>query len=310
VLLEGESGTGKELLARRLHALSLRNSGPFVPVSCPSISESLFESQFYGHVKGAFTGAMNNTLGIVRAAEGGTLFLDEVGELPLHLQPKLLRLLQEREVVPVGAAVPIPVNARFIAATNRNLLRAVSGGGFRHDLYHRLNVVRIEIPPLRSRPSDIDALLDFYLEHYACQYNVPVRTLSDSLRNSLRDYSWPGNVRELCCYVERIYATNQAALPPAQPMWNDNYRYDAEPQGVHVEPQPQNASVRVPAQPAFANAAAPRTGGSIPSLAQAEAHAIQRALELTNYNRSAAAKLLDIHRSTLIRKMRILGIND
>jgi len=186
VLLEGESGTGKELIARRIHTKSLRANGPFIPVNCPATTETLFESQFYGHVKGAFTGADSSTLGVVRAAEGGTLLLDEVGELPLHLQPKLLRLLQEREITPVGASIPIPVNTRFIASTNRSLAKAVQEGGFRSDLYHRLNIVRVEIPPLRTRPEDIAPLVDHYLRHYALEYNAPQIELSHRLRNCLR----------------------------------------------------------------------------------------------------------------------------
>jgi transcriptional regulator with PAS, ATPase and Fis domain len=182
VLLEGESGTGKELVARRIHELSRRAQGPFIPVNCPGIGESLFESQFYGHVKGAFTGATTDTLGVVRASKGGTLLLDEVGELDLHLQPKLLRLLQEREVTPVGASKPIPVDARFIASTNRSLAKCVAEGVFRNDLYHRLNVVRIEIPPLRSRPEDIEQLLDYYLQYFSDRYKMPKREFGHRLR--------------------------------------------------------------------------------------------------------------------------------
>ncbi|MHC4983076.1 MAG: sigma 54-interacting transcriptional regulator, partial [Planctomycetota bacterium] len=178
VLLEGESGTGKELLARRIHFKSPRREGPFIPANCPGITESLFESQFFGHLKGAFTGATVETLGVVRAAEGGTLLLDEVGELPYHLQPKILRLLQENEVTPVGASIPIPVDVRFVASTNRNLVKAVMEGQFRSDLYHRLNVVRVEVPPLRSRPQDIQPLLDYYLTYYAEQYGTPRHELS------------------------------------------------------------------------------------------------------------------------------------
>ncbi|MFP3937839.1 MAG: sigma-54 factor interaction domain-containing protein [Phycisphaerae bacterium] len=152
VLIEGESGTGKELLARRIHRHSSRRDGPFVPVSCPGVTDSLFESQFYGHVRGAFTGATTDSMGVVRSAENGTLMLDEIGELSLHLQPKLLRLLQEREVVPVGASQPIKTNTRFIAATNRNLTQQVARGEFRTDLYHRLNVVRLEMPPCGTGP--------------------------------------------------------------------------------------------------------------------------------------------------------------
>ncbi len=297
VLLEGESGTGKELVARRIHRKSQRADGPFIPVSCPAITESLFESQFYGHMKGAFTGASTDTLGVVRAAEQGTLMLDEVGELPLNLQPKLLRLLQEREVIPVGMSRPVAVNTRFIAATNRSLARSTQEGTFRRDLYHRLNIVCIEIPPLRSRPDDITPLLDFYLDHYSNEYQMPKRELGNYLRNRLIEYHWPGNVRELCGYVERLYATNSAPIAPAalSAGWNDGYR--TSPDGHFVGhdrmPAPQ------PAQPS--------TVGCF-TLAEAEGQAIRNALDATGNNRSAAARLLAIHRSTLLRKMRSHGL--
>lgn len=291
VLLEGESGTGKELIARRIHAKSRRASGPFIPVNCPATTETLFESQFYGHVKGAFTGADSATLGVVRAAEGGTLLLDEVGELPLHLQPKLLRLLQEREITPVGASVPIPVNTRFIASTNRSLAKAVQDGIFRSDLYHRLNIVRVEIPPLRARPEDIPPLVDHYIRHYAIEYNVPQIHLSPTLRNSLREYSWPGNIRELCGYLERLYATGQPAVAPSAAAWQDGYvSHNASP----TPPTAYNAPIAPPTPTTLANA---------------EAQAIEQALEAAGYNRTTAAKILNIHRSTLIRKLRTLGLD-
>lgn len=293
VLLEGESGTGKELLARRIHLLSRRASGPFIPVNCPGISETLFESQFYGHVRGAFTGAATDTLGVVRAAEHGTLMLDEVGELPLHLQPKLLRLLQEREVTPVGASRPLPVDTRFIGATNRSLAKSVMEGHFRSDLYHRLNVVRIEIPPLRRRPEDIEILLDYYLVHYAQQYMMPTRVLGQSLRRLLVTYHWPGNVRELCGYVERLYAANLPPMPPAEVAWDDGYRSTAKP----LEPAPGRMAPVDKSPVAL-------------TLAQAEAQAIRNVLNLTGHNRSAAARMLAIHRSTLLRKLREHGLEE
>jgi len=291
VLLEGESGTGKELLARRIHSRSSRSVGPLIPVNCPAVSESLFESQFYGHMRGAFTGAAADTLGMVRAAEGGSLFLDEVGELPLHLQSKLLRLLQEREVTPVGAARPVPVDVRFIAATNRNLTACVVEGKFRSDLYHRLNVVRIEIPPLRSRPEDIEPLLDYYNDFHARCYRMPGRFLGKSLRRALRDYPWPGNVRELCSYVERLYAADLPPMPPELCAWEDGY--ERVPRAV----QPGIDRIRIEDE--------------LPvccSLAEAEAKLIRQALYMTGYNRSAAARTLGIHRSTLLRKMRFHGL--
>jgi transcriptional regulator with PAS, ATPase and Fis domain len=292
VLLEGESGTGKELIARRIHLRSSRSSRPFIPVNCAAISETLFESQFYGHVKGSFTGAETSTLGIVRAANGGTLLLDEVGEMPLHLQPKLLRLLQEREVTPVGAAEPIPVDARFIASTNRSLAQRIGEGHFRPDLYHRLNIVRIEIPPLRSRPEDVEPLLEFYLDHYAQEYRRPRRQLGQRLRANLREYPWPGNVRELCAYIERLYATDLPPMPPTM---------DFGDMGALVPRPMLTAPDRMPIA---------ETTPVAVSLAQAEKKAIQDALELTGYNRTAAARILEIHRSTLLRKIRSLNLHE
>jgi len=293
VLLEGESGTGKELLARRVHFSSPRAGGPFIPVNCPGISETLFESQFYGHVKGAFTGAATDTLGVVRAAEGGTLLLDEVGELPLHLQPKLLRLLQEREVTPVGRSKPIPVDTRFVASTNKSLIRAVAEGKFRSDLYHRLNIVRIEVPPLRTRPEDIEPLIDYYLRYYAKTYKMPERKLGPRLRRALREYPWLGNVRELCAYIERLYAANIPPMPPTICTLRDGYHPESPP----LEPPAD----RMPA-------IQPEAGYC--SLAETEAVAIRRALVAAGHNRSAAARTLGIHRSTLLRKIRQYGLDD
>jgi len=292
VLLEGESGTGKELIARRIHERSGRANGPFIPVNCPAISDTLFESQFYGHVKGAFTGASTDTLGVVRSAAGGTLMLDEVGELPLHLQPKLLRLLQEHEVTPVGQSRPIPVDTRFVAATNCCLASAVSEGDFRSDLYHRLNIVRIQVPPLRDRPEDVEPLLDYYLHYYAELYCMPPRHLGHALRRMLVEYPWPGNVRELCAYVERLYAANLPPMPPMVVSLSEQY-------GDHRPVKPPPAD-RMPAEDMTPVCC---------TLAEAEAMAIRKALEATGFNRSAAARVLNIHRSTLLRKIRDYGMD-
>lgn len=291
VLLEGESGTGKELLARRIHEKSPRCKFPFIPVNCAATSDTLFESQFYGHVKGAFTGADGDTLGVVRAAEGGSLLLDEVGELPLHLQPKLLRLLQQREITPVGASTPISVDTRFIASTNRSLAKMVSEGDFRSDLYHRLNIVRVEIPPLRSRPQDIEPLLDYFLAEFAQEYNMPERSLSLSLRQQLAEYPWPGNVRELSAYIERLYATGLPPIAPRMARWDDGYRSEA--------------SVLLPSE---SRMPIPTSHHECMTLAEAETRTIQHALEAAGYNRTHAARILNIHRTTLIRKMRQRGL--
>lgn len=305
VLLEGESGTGKELIAQRIHEKSARANHPFIPVNCPAVSETLFESQFYGHVKGSFTGAASDTLGMVRAADGGTLFLDEIGELPIHLQPKLLRLLQEKEVTPVGDTKTYKVNVRFVAATNRSLAKAVADGRFRRDLYHRLNVVRVHVPPLRQRPEDVEALADFFLERFAAEYNQQVKYIAPEIRQALRAYGWPGNVRELSCWVERLYAANMPAIPPMNEMWDDQYAYAAVPAEAEF--------AEVAARPSFTNAAAPElVSVSAPaanaSLEQAETDAIRSALAQCGDNRSRAADMLNIHRTTLIRKIKQYGL--
>jgi len=293
VLLEGESGTGKELLARKIHSDSGRRKGPFIPVNCAGISETLFESQFFGHLRGAFTGAVTETLGVVRAAEGGTLLLDEVSEIPLHLQSKLLRLIQEREIAPVGGARPLSVDVRFIASTNKILWRRVQEGRFRADLYYRLNVVRIGVPPLRERPEDINPLLDWYLQYYALEYRMPKRQLGEGIRKQLLEHSWPGNVRELCSYVERLYAADLPPLPPALITWDDGQ----EPTVAPREPEPGRIT-EIAQTP------------SVGTLAEMEQAAIVRALRHTGWNRSAAARILDVHRSTLLRKMRRYGLSD
>lgn len=293
VLLEGESGTGKDVIARRIHARSHRGSKPFIPVNCAGISETLFESQFFGHVRGAFTGAVTETLGVVRAAEGGTLLLDEVSEIPLHLQAKLLRLLQEREIVQVGGSRPMSVDVRFLASSNQDLRRRVVEGQFRADLYHRVNIVRIEMPPLRGRSEDIGLLLDWYLDVYAEQYGMPRRVLGEGIRRRLQEYTWPGNVRELCSYIERLYAADLPPMPPTVITWDDGRRHAQPP----LEPAPGRITEIEDKPLTF-------------TLAEAEQAAIVRALQQTGWNRSAASRLLAIHRSTLLRKMRQYGFGD
>ena len=288
-LIEGESGTGKELLARYIHSRSARRNGPFIPINCAGITEALFESQFFGHVRGSFTGAVRDTLGVVRAAQGGTLLLDEVSEIPLHQQAKLLRVLQEREITPVGGTIPIPVDVRFIVTSNVNLYEAVKDGRFRLDLYHRINIARIEIAPLRYRREDIDPLLDYYLEYYAKEYSMPKRTIDETIRQQLREYDWPGNVRELSNYVERLYATN---LPPQPPPIAPSPNYYA-----NVQMSDSKTIDDAPASPLPPG-----------SLAEMEYRTITQALKQTGWNRSAAARLLAIHRSTLLRKMRRYGL--
>jgi two-component system, NtrC family, response regulator AlgB len=203
VLLLGETGTGKSVLAREIHRRSRRPDGAFVTVSCPSLSKELLESELFGHVKGAFTGAHQDTMGKVAAADGGTLFLDEIGELPLAIQARLLRLLQEREYERVGESIPRRADVRIISATNRNLANALAEGAFREDLYYRLNVISLQIPPLRERSADIERLALLYLNFAASHTGKSVRTFAPAAVEALRSYSWPGNLRELRNVIER-----------------------------------------------------------------------------------------------------------
>ena len=219
VLLQGESGTGKGVIARYIHQLSNRTSGPFVSINCGALPESLLESELFGHVKGSFTGAVKDKSGMFFASQGGSFFLDEIGETTPSTQVKLLRVLQHREVIPVGATEPIAIDARLIAATNRNLEDEITRGSFRRDLFYRLNVIAIEIPPLRDRREDIPLLAESFLKVIASKRNEAKKELSAEAIQNMQEYSWPGNVRELENAIERavILATsgtiNASALP-------------------------------------------------------------------------------------------------
>lgn len=275
VLIEGESGTGKELLARRIHEQSNRREEAFIPVNCAGVSETLFESQFFGHIRGSFTGADQDMLGMVRSADRGTLFMDEIGDFPASLQPKLLRVLQENEVSPVGQASPIPVNVRFVAATNRDLVSMVEYEEFRADLYFRINVVSVRIPPLRERPSDIPLLLSYFCDQYAERHGLKRIELSACIVDRLKKHTWPGNVRELRSWVERLYVTG---LRPA----------DLVDSLVEHEVKLVSAGVSL--------------DGAM-SMKQAERQAIQTALREAEGNRRRAARILGIGRNTLTRKL-------
>jgi len=277
VLIEGESGTGKELIARRLHARSRRADGPFIPVNCAGINETLFESQFFGHVRGAFTGAEQSMLGLVRTADGGTLLLDEVGEIPLNLQPKLLRVLQEQEVMPVGKPVPAQVDTRFVAATNTNLKELVDLGEFRNDLFHRLNIVRIVLPPLRERPEDVPVLLEHFSAQYGQRYACERIEIAPSIVDALMDYSWSGNVRELAAWVERLYVTGLGPQVLIEMLLEEDGAAAPAPSGE---------------------------GDDVMSLEHVERKAIADAMASARKNQRQAARLLGIHRTTLSRKLR------
>lgn len=212
VLITGETGTGKELIARFIHRYSLRKDRPFIPINVAAIPESLIESELFGHVKGAFTDAVKDRKGYFQMADGGTIFLDEIGELPLHLQPKLLRVLQEGEFFPVGSSKPVRVDVRVITATNRNLTEEVQKGNFREDLYYRLNVVNIHIKPLRERREDIPYLLDHFLKKFSQKEGKKIRGFTREAYEALIRYDYPGNVRELENIVERAVVMSQGDL--------------------------------------------------------------------------------------------------
>jgi transcriptional regulator with PAS, ATPase and Fis domain len=280
VMILGETGTGKEALARHIHLTSDRADRAFVPVDCSALTDTLFESQLFGHVKGAFTGAIRESMGFIRAADGGSLFLDEIGELSLPLQAKLLRVIQERQVVAVGDTRPRPVDIRIICATHRDLRAMVREGRFREDLYFRLNVIVLQVPPLRERPADILPLADHFLRVQAELYDEPAKTLSPEAQQVLLDYGWPGNVRELANAVEyaHVLAPGQVILPTHLP---DRLR-DAK---LSDEPRSELRLVDV------------------------ERRTIAEALRRTGYRKLAAARLLGINIQRLNRRIAKLGIH-
>jgi DNA-binding NtrC family response regulator len=276
VLILGESGTGKELVARSIHFAGARQHKPFVPVDCSGLVPTLIESELFGYVKGAFTGAQTSRQGLLESAEGGSVFLDEIGDLPIDLQAKLLRALQEREVRPIGANDRVHINVRVIAATNRDLEAATRNGGFRQDLFFRLNVVQIKVPPLRERRSDIPLLVNSFLEKFGDPEH-PIRTISEDAMRRLMGYEWPGNVRELENAVERAVALGSGPI-------------------LHVADLPSNLH--------YAAADKLPDGDDLVPLDEMERRAILRALRETSGDKLAAAGLLGIGKTTLYRKLK------
>jgi len=212
VLIRGESGTGKELLAIAIHKAGSRRDKPFIPVNCTAIPESLLESELFGHVKGSFTGASRNYAGLFQSADGGTLFLDEIGDMPLHLQVKLLRVLQERQIRPVGSSTPVPVDVRIISATHRDLEEAIKSKQFREDLFYRLNVVSLVLPPLNERKEDIPLLVEYFIATLSRSDDKPQKKFTPEAMQALLDASWPGNVRQLYNVVEHAVALSTSSL--------------------------------------------------------------------------------------------------
>jgi two-component system response regulator HydG len=274
VLITGESGTGKELVARAIHYTSRRASAPFVPVSCAGIPEGLLESELFGHMKGAFTGAGETRSGFFQTADGGTIFLDEIGETSLGMQVKLLRVLQEKEITMVGSTRPQKVNVRILAATNKDLLAMVQRGIFREDLFYRLNVIAVEIPPLRERGDDILLLTQHFATKFAKEQGKAVPQFSDNALAVLKYYNWPGNVRELENVIQRLVVMTEGDI------------------------------IDVPDLPSLMRFTVLRERGLHRPLAEVEAEHIQNVLASVDGNRSRASEILGIDRKTLREKLK------
>ncbi|MDD2717169.1 MAG: sigma-54 dependent transcriptional regulator [Candidatus Wallbacteria bacterium] len=277
VLITGESGTGKELVARAIHYHSLRSSAPFVPVNCGAIPEDLLESELFGYMKGAFTGASASRAGFFQTAEGGTIFLDEISETPLAMQVKLLRVLQEREVCMIGSSKPMKIDIRIIAATNKNLTSLMDSGKFREDLFYRLNVITIDLPPLRDRGDDILLLSSHLAERTCRELNKQVPVFSDGVLSALRSYYWPGNVRELENMILRMIVMKE---------------------GDKID------TTDLPPHMRFTHA---REMGLDRTLAEVEAEYIRNVLESVDGNKTRASEILGISRKTLRDKLKLSG---
>jgi transcriptional regulator with GAF, ATPase, and Fis domain len=300
ILITGETGSGKELFARAAHRASNRRAKPFIPVNCAALPETLIEAELFGHVKGAFTGAMTARAGRFLSAQGGTLFLDEIGDLPLSAQAKLLRVLEERVVCPVGADSDTAIDVRIVAATHRNLEQMVAEGKFRADLYFRLSVVPLHLPALRDRGDDFDIIVDLTLARMCERTGRDLMTLEPSARQAIRAYSWPGNVRELAHKIERAallargtqIAEGDLSLPTSRtpvrvvrPINNDGLA---------------EGSVVIPKQDILDDS----TLDLRTALEAVERSMIDRALSKANGNRTEAAALLGLNRTTLVEKLR------
>ncbi len=317
ILIEGESGVGKEMIARAIQGESDRNGRPFVAVNCGAIPENLVESILFGHEKGSFTGASNKHLGKFQEADGGTLFLDEVAELPLEMQVKLLRAIQEGEIDPVGSRKPVKVNIRIVSATNRNMIDMVKAGKFREDLYYRLNVFPIMVPPLRERRDDVTALVNHFITRISAEEGRKVRTISQEALQMLKAYSWPGNVRQLENTVFRAIVLCESDILEVQDFPQIASLVDGF--DVKIPPAPQ-----LPVKPTLVGSRnssqvsdgsalgipVVTDGGHIRTLEEVEADMIRLALHRYRGQMSEVARKLGIGRSTLYRKMRDLGLEE
>lgn len=283
VLITGNSGTGKELIARAIHFQSKRANKPFIAVNCGAISENLIESELFGHKKGAFTGAISDKEGFLKAANGGTLFLDEISEMPLQLQVKLLRVLQEREYTTVGTTSSVPIDVRFLASTNRNLTEEIEKGTFREDLYYRLNVVEIRLPSLKARKDDIPLLADHFISKYRHQMGKDVKGVAHDAIRALMNYEWKGEVRELENVIERAVIFAEG----------DTIKLENLPDTIN-----ESKDILIPDNP-----------GSLEDfMKRVEKEYILKALEKVNFDKDKAAKSLNLGLSTLYRKIKELDI--
>lgn len=278
VLIQGESGTGKEVIARYIHNLSIRNDGPFLSINCGALPENLLESELFGHVKGSFTGAVRDKQGLFAAARGGSFFLDEVGEMPASLQVKLLRVLQEREAIPVGATEAIPVDVRIIAATNRDLEEEIRRGNFRSDLFYRLNVIAVNLPPLRERRDDLLLLIEALLQNLASETGTEPKALAAEALDAVMVYEWPGNVRELDNALEHAVVLTRGSLIEASSLPERITKRRKEP---------------LVAERSYRN----------PTLEVIERAYIMWVLQAEGGNKTRAAEVLGIDPSTLYRKL-------
>lgn len=295
VLLRGESGVGKELFARAIHSNSIRNEKPFVAVNCSAIPENLVESVLFGHEKGAFTGAIERSIGKFREANGGTIFLDEIGELSLDTQAKLLRVLQNFEIEPIGAGKSFDVNVRIISATNKNLEKAVEAGLFREDLFYRINVLGINIPPLRDRKDDIKLLVNYFIEKICARESLPVFDFTDDVISLLEEYRWPGNVRQLENTIYKAIVLNEGNILGVED-------FDSILRAMNLNSPLLTEGLNL-------GCFNPERG-KFKTINEYEKDIIENALEFYNWNISRVSKILDIGRSTLYRKMKEYGIEE
>lgn len=303
VLIRGETGTGKELVAREIHRLSQRNGKPFVAVNCGALTESLVESELFGHEKGAFTGAFNRRIGWFEQADGGTLFLDEIGDLPLSDQVKLLRVLQEQEIVRVGANNPISINVRIIAATNVALEKAVESGRFRKDLFYRLNVAPVELLPLRERRGDILPLVEHFIERYKLQLGIKHCHLSEDSRSTLIKYSWPGNIRELENVVHRALLVMHGSTIEEDDLNLSDFTVF---ESIRTEPKSltTDESTRDFLETFFRMEA---SSGRVVDLEEVERRLVSLAYERCHFNQIRTAEMLGVTRNMIRHKLKRYG---